>query len=145
MTFSAWNTAPIAEHVAAFDALAERLCVTYPLNSNVTLVLRGTELPGPEAKAALELLTSRHAHAIHSVALVVDGAGFWASMIRSFLTGLHLLRGNAYRCKTFETSTDATAWLLPPHNAETSASVTDREMKAACAAVLARMPSVAEG
>jgi hypothetical protein len=139
MTFSAWNTAPTVEHVEAFMALAQSLSVTYPQNSNVTLVLRNTELPGADAKAALESLTEQYARAIHSVALVIEGNGFWASMVRSFLTGLHLLRGNGYRCKAFATPSEATAWLLPPHNVDTGVALTEHELKSACDAVLARL------
>jgi hypothetical protein len=139
MTFSAWSTAPTVEHVEAFMALAQSLSATYPRNSNVTLVMGNTELPGADARASLEVLTAQYAPAIHSVALVIDGGGFWASMIRSFLTGLHVLRGNGYRCKAFATPTDAASWLLPPHNADTGVVLTDDELKSACDTVLARM------
>jgi hypothetical protein len=137
MTFSAWDAAPTVEHVEAFMALARSLSATYPRNSNVTLVMRNTELPGADARASLEVLTAQFATAIHSVALVIDGGGFWASMIRSFLTGLHVLRGNGYRCKAFATPSEAAPWLLPPHNAETGVALTEHELKGACAAVLA--------
>jgi hypothetical protein len=139
MTFSAWNTAPTAEHVQAFIELAQRLSATYPQNSNVTLVMRNAELPGADARALLEELTAQYARSIHSVALVIDGSGFWSSTIRSFLTGLHLLRGNGYRCKAFATPAEAIGWLLPPHNADTAVTLTERELKSACDAVLARL------
>lgn len=139
VTFSAWNTMPTAEHVQAFMVLAEQLRAVYPKNSNVTLVMRETELPGPEARVALEELTAQYARYIHSVALVIDGDGFWASMIRSFLTGLHLLRGHGYRCKAFPSAAEANPWLVPVHNAETGVSVTAREIDVACEAVYRRM------
>lgn len=141
ITFSAWNTVPAVEHVEAFMALAKDLCATYPLNSNVSLVMRNTELPGAAARAALEELTAQYASKIHSVALVIGGQGFWASMIRSFLTGLHSLRGNGYRCKAFANASEAAPWLLPAHNAETGVSLSTRELEAACDAVYARMQS----
>jgi hypothetical protein len=139
MTFSAWNAPPSVQDVEAFMALAQRLSVTYAQNSNVTLVLGNTELPGPDARASLEQLTAQYARAIHSVALVIDGAGFWASMIRSFLTGLHVLRGNGYRCKAFATPSEAAGWLLPPHSADTGVALTERELTGACGLVLARL------
>ena len=139
MTFCAWNAAPIARDVEAFIALAEQLTQTYPLNSNVSLVMRNADLPGADARAALERLTTDYASAIHGVALVIDGSGFRASIIRSFLTGLHLLRGNGYRCKTFGKPTEANRWLLDTHNAETGVVLTEREMQAACDAIFARM------
>ncbi|HKU38024.1 MAG TPA: hypothetical protein VJR89_07755 [Polyangiales bacterium] len=139
MTFSAWDTAPTVEHVEAFMALAASLTVTYPKSSNVTLVLRNTELPGTDAKAALEVLTAQYARSIHSVALVIEGGGFWASMIRSFLTGLHLLRGNGYRCKAFGTPSETTDWLLAAHNAETGVALSDEELTDACDAIIARL------
>ena len=139
MTFSAWNTAPIAEHVEAFMALAKNLSATYERNSNVSLVMRNTELPGAAARVALEELTAQYANKIHSVALVIDGDGFWASMIRSFLTGLHLLRGNGYRCKAFATPAEASSWLLPAHNSETGVSLSAREIEAACELIYRRM------
>ena len=139
MTFCAWNAPPQAEHVQAFVTLAEQLSQTYPLNSNVSLVMRDADLPGAEARKALEHLTSEYAKVIHSVALVIDGSGFRASIIRSFLTGLHLLRGNGYRCKTFGKPAEANPWLLPPHNADTGVILTEREMQEACNAVFARM------
>ena len=139
MTFCAWNAPPLVEHVEAFIGLADQLSRTYPLNSNISLVMRDADLPGPEARAALERLTSDFAKVIHSVALVVDGAGFRASLIRSFLTGLHLLRGNGYRCKTFSKPEEANPWLLPAHNTDTTIAVSEREMQDVCEAVFARM------
>ena len=139
MTFSAWDTPPTAPHVDAFIAMAKKLSVTYPLNSNVTLVMRNTGLPGAEARESLEVLTAQYARVIHSVALVIDGSGFWASMIRSFLTGLHVLRGNGYRCKAFATPAEAVPWLLPAHNTDTGIHLTESEMKHAYDAVYARM------
>jgi hypothetical protein len=130
---------PTAEHVQAFMVLAKQLCEVYPKSSNVTLVMRESELPGSEARIALEELTAQYAGYIHSVALVIDGDGFWASMIRSFLTGLHLLRGHGYRCKAFASATDANPWLVPWHNAETGVTVSPREIDAACEAVYRRM------
>jgi len=143
LTFSAWNTAPTVEHVEAFIALAKKLCETYPHNSNVTLVMPEAELPGAEARVALERLTAQYAQRIHSVALVIDGSGFWASMIRSFLTGLHLLRGNGYRCKAFANPGEAGAWLLPAHTDDTHVMVTPRELDVACQAVYQRMREAA--
>lgn len=139
MTFSAWNTAPVAEHVEAFMALAKNLSTTYERNSNVSLVMRNTELPGADARVALEALTAQYASKIHSVALVIDGDGFWASMIRSFLTGLHLLRGHGYRCKGFATPAEATPWLLPAHIADTGVSLSAHEIEAACEQIYRRM------
>jgi len=139
MTFSAWNAPPTAEHVDAFIALAEQLSQNYPLNSNITLVMPDADLPETEARVALERLTSEYARVIHSVALVIDGTGFRASIIRSFLTGLHLLRGNGYRCKTFTKPVEANPWLLPPHNADTGVELSEREMADACDAIFARM------
>jgi hypothetical protein len=82
---------------------------------------------------------------IHSVALAIDGAGFRASLIRSFLTGLHLLRGNGYRCKAIKTPAEANPWLLPAHNADTGVILTEREMQDACDAVFARMEREGSG
>jgi hypothetical protein len=144
VTFSAWNTAPTAAHVEAFMALAKNLCEVYPKCSNVTLVMRQTELPAGEARVALEELTAQYARYIHSVALVIDGDGFWASMIRSFLTGLHLLRGHGYRCKAFASHAEANPWLVPSHNAESGMSVSAREIDAACEAVYRRMRTEAK-
>jgi hypothetical protein len=139
VTFCAWNTAPMPEHVAAFTALAKQLCEVYPKCSNVTLVMRESELPAVEARIALEELTTQYARYIHSVALVIDGDGFWASMIRSFLTGLHLLRGHGYRCKAFASATEANPWLVPSHSTDTGVTVSAREIDAACEAVYRRM------
>lgn len=139
MTICAWNAAPEAQHVEAFMALAAEITQTYPLCSNISLVMRDADLPEAEARVALERLTSEYARFIHSVALVIDGSGFRASIIRSFLTGLHLLRGNGYRCKTFGKPTEANPWLLPPHNADTGITLTEREMQEACEVIFARM------
>jgi hypothetical protein len=141
MTFSAWDAQPIAAHVEAFMAVAKELSATYPLCSNVTLAMRNAELPGADARVALEQLTAQYASSIHSVALVIDGDGFWASMVRSFLTGLHLLRGHGYRCKAFGNPAEATPWLLPAHNADTGVSLSTQEVEAACDAVYRRMRS----
>lgn len=139
ITFCAWNTVPTAEHVHAFMALAKQLSAVYPKNSNITLVMRAAELPGSQARIALEELIAQYSQHIHSVAMVIDGDGFWASMIRSFLTGLHLLRGNGYRSKAFASPAEAIPWLLPDHTADTGVTSGTRELEAACEAIYRRL------
>lgn len=139
MTFCAWSTRPTGDDVAAFVELATKLTARYPMCSNLTLVLGGTHLPDAGAKAGLESLTADFAPFIHSVALVVDGEGFWSSMIRSFLTGLHVLRNNGYRCKTFGSPEAAYPWLLPAHGADTGCVVDPEPMHVATQAVIDRL------
>jgi hypothetical protein len=80
----------------------------------VVIVIEPTAAPPSSAarKGLAEVFSSR-ADVVVAVAVVPDGSGFRASMVRGVVTGLSLLARFPYPYKVFNKIDSATAWLAP--------------------------------
>jgi hypothetical protein len=86
----------------------------YPTKrTNVTFLLNGVPLPTPEARAAFEV-QRRGTMGIVNFGIVVEGDGFWASALRSTITGISLAAYNV--SGRTETTIEAIApWVAREH------------------------------
>lgn len=67
-------------------------------------------LPGADVRQrGARLIEENRAH-VEAAALIVDGAGFWASAVRSVMTASFALARQPYPSKCFATGLDAGTW-----------------------------------
>ena len=116
-----WATQATAVHIAEFERLAELMFAEYPRVSTVQLLTRGASVPTPEAREALNGLIERHASKLICCATTLEGAGFWASTMRSFLTGLQLFQRNHFKTKICASHLEAAHWLATLHPLDSAA------------------------
>lgn len=90
---------------------------TYPRRSNVHIISETAGVPSAAARAGFVELMKEHADRMACVCIVVEGSGFLASAMRSFLTGMRLLAPRAFQYRLFGTVEDVVAWLPPEHRA----------------------------
>jgi hypothetical protein len=83
--------------------------------TNVSFVLGGVPLPSPEVRAVFEAQRAGNM-GIVNFGLVVEGEGFWASALRSTVTGMSLTAHNV--SGRIETTIEAIApWIAREHAA----------------------------
>jgi hypothetical protein len=83
--------------------------------SNVHVVDSSTGLPSPEVRELLIGLMRRRASRRACLAVVPIGAGFWASTLRSFATGIRLLAPRSFEMGIHTSLEEVADWLPGPH------------------------------
>jgi hypothetical protein len=101
------------------------------------IVSSGT--PAPEGRAS-QLLTEIYdpsTSRIVCIAAVLEGAGFWASGIRSRMTSMRIAAGGAIALRVQEHVDEVVTWLPKEHAQRTGVQLSAGELKAALTEVRA--------
>lgn len=137
---TAWATQPTGALVDAFAQRATALFERYEKLSAAHVLLDGAAMPSAEARHALQALAERYRGRLACVGTVIAGTGFWASAMRGFVTGMHVIKARPAN-STFVSSHDLAHWLAPQHGIATGVVCTAVELEHVIAAVL-RQPSI---
>jgi hypothetical protein len=103
--------------------------------SVVHLISKGPALPDGPTRERLKTLMEGNSKTLACVAIVLDGRGFWASAVRSFLVGLRLVSPRTINMQVFSTSEEVAAWLPEIHLQRTRVKVEPSELLRAIEAV----------
>jgi hypothetical protein len=106
--------------------------------SSIHVIAQGTPLPERDARTALRSLTTKYAKNVACVCHVVEGTGFWASALRSFLTGFHFGPREPFELHICATLQMAAQRLPQPHLQRTGVFVATNELETALKAVRSR-------
>jgi hypothetical protein len=83
--------------------------------SMLHMIMDGSGVPAPEARDALVALASARAERVASIAVAVLGSGFWASAMRSFVTGVRIACPRGFELGIHASVGEAVAWLPSGH------------------------------
>ena len=120
------GTGPLVDRHAG--CLAE-LALRYPGGfSSLHITGRQAPLPTPEARAKLSEILEQYQHSLACVGVVLEGSGFWASAIRSFIVGLRLLGPRAVDLQVRASIAEVANWLPAPHRERTGFEIDGREL-----------------
>jgi hypothetical protein len=139
----AWATQATGSHAGEMARLAEEVGKSHPLGSSVSLVVNRAPLPTHEARRAIHEVTRRYEKNIVCAATVIEGAGFWASAIRSLVTSLHLVGRWSFDLKTFSEIGTLSEWLAPIHTRAVGTIVEAKDLAGALAWVIGQ-PAIQE-
>jgi hypothetical protein len=107
-------SAPAVLHLATItEQVLERLGpgrVSY-----VHLVPSGLALPDAQTRAAFLEITHKHAANTACVAVVIAGSGFWASAMRSFVTGFRMLAPRLFALRISAAVPELLPWFPEEH------------------------------
>lgn len=104
----------------AVDVLAElttqsRKSCPHGLTS-VHWIAEGTGVPTAEARAGLRSIVERDGDHVRAVGVVLHGEGFWASALRSALSGImFMVPKSAIQTRLFGTPEEMAVWFVPEH------------------------------
>jgi hypothetical protein len=114
--FFFWVAPATPESISRLAACTEPLYEQNPGGlSNVHVVESGTGLPSPEVRELLIGLMRRRAARRACLAVVPAGAGFWASTLRSFATGIRLMSPRSFEMGIHTSLEEVADWLPGPH------------------------------
>ncbi|MET0595143.1 MAG: hypothetical protein ABW133_20755 [Polyangiaceae bacterium] len=86
-----------------------------PKRSDIYVIAEGARLPESGVRDHFVEVIQSHSADLACVAVVVEGSGFWASALRSFVTGLHWLAPRSFDFKLHGSIDDVITHLPPVH------------------------------
>jgi hypothetical protein len=102
VAINAWATQPSAAGVDVLTKLTERSLLDCPEGiASIHWIESGAGLPTPEARVRLGELARRYDKHLLCVGVLLGGDGFWASAIRSALSGIVLLAPRGYTLRFY--------------------------------------------
>jgi hypothetical protein len=91
--------------------------------SNVHIVNDGAGLPLPEARAGFVKIMQDYADSLGNVAVVIGGSGFWASTMRSAITGMRFISPRSFEMRLHATPSEILDWLPLAHLQRTGVTI----------------------
>lgn len=91
----------------------------YPQYSWVHLIRDKLALPDADARAGFVHMMTERSDELACVAVVVGGAGFWASAMRNAVIGLRIFASNKFELRLHGTPDDVVKWLPAAHQRQT--------------------------
>jgi hypothetical protein len=133
VAINVWLGQPTAEAVAQLARLTDESARRNPREriSSIHLLDPRVGLPTADARSALTQLATRHRDHLACVGVVLSGDGFWASALRSALTGVILLVPSALPTRYVANVAELAEWLPEEHQKHSGVAV-DRAELLAC-------------
>jgi hypothetical protein len=132
VTIFVWYAVPTRDALLRLQRVAEPRIELYPGGlSDVHLVRGRVGLPDHGTREALVRLSSEAAHHLAAVAIVVGGQGFWASTIRSLVTGIRLLVPGRFGMTMCGSTDEVADWLPDAHAKRTGRRLNPAALKRA--------------
>jgi len=127
-----WTTRATPAIVDTLDELSGAFVSAHPEGiSAVHVIANSAPLPDADVRERLRVVTTRHQEHLGCVCHVVEGSGFWASALHSFLTGLHFLTRGPFRLHICSDIGAAARWVPEPHLHKTNVAIAPAELEAA--------------
>lgn len=133
------GTGPLAQKLGEY---ARPFSKAHPEGfSNVHIIGKKPPLPTSEAREKLLSLMSDFADNVACIGTVLEGSGFWASAVRSFIVGLRLVAPRTFEMQTYASVPELIKWLVPPHAARTGVALDPVELERVLASLRGRLPA----
>ncbi len=127
-----WTVAATPAMVAKLDEFSVAFTGAHPEGiSAIHVIAKGAPLPDKDVRDQLRQVSDRHAKHVACVCHVVEGSGFWASALQSFLTGLHWLTQRSYSLHICSDIAAAAQWVPEPHALKTKVTIVPAELEEA--------------
>jgi hypothetical protein len=144
ITVVVWWAQPDAASVGRLSRVTELRRTQHPAGmSNIHLIKGNIALPDAETRRALVQLMHELGPYLAASAVVVGGDGFWASTMRSVVTGMRVLTPRSYEMRLHSSSADVVAWLPQVHARRTGVTVEPDALRAVLVRAEAQMPPAA--
>lgn len=124
ISLTRWVGRGTAAAVDKVSRVGDEVRTQYPSGvSAIHLIAETAGMPTPEAREGLVKLMNRKTDRLGCVGVVVGGSGFWASAIRSLITGMRAVSSRAYELKLAGSIEEIVAWFPDQHAKRTGISI----------------------
>jgi hypothetical protein len=134
-----WTIQATPALVARLDELSTAFIGAHPEGiSAVHIIAKNAPLPDKVVREKLRQVSEHHAKNVACVCHVVEGSGFWASALQSFLTGLHWISQRSFSLHICSDIGAAAQWVPAPHVQRTKVTIAPADLEAALRSVRQR-------
>jgi hypothetical protein len=125
-----WFDAATLESIVAFENSCRERVQQFPhgLSSVHVMVPGGKSMPTAEARTELSRVIRDYAQYSAATAVVIPGAGFWASALRGMVTALAMLARSTVKPRICSDFADVAAWLPELHEQRTGVRLEPAEL-----------------
>lgn len=130
LAITLWFGPATLESLPVFERGCKAFCDAHPegVSSVHIMVPGGSSMPTQEARTELARIMREYAHTAAGAAVVIPGAGFWASALRGLITALAMLAPRGFALQIFGELPDVAAWLAPLHQSHTGCEISAHEL-----------------
>lgn len=124
ITIVVWHGKPTPASVDALTRISEKRRKANPHGVSVIHLVQGQwELPDSPTRDAFVRLMKDGDGQLAVVSVVIGGSGFWASAVRSLVTGLRVLARGSFDMGLHGEISEVVSWLPAKHTARTGIAV----------------------
>ena len=135
-----WSTRATGAAVERITRARESMNEQHPEGVSVVyLIASNAGLPTPEARAGVKKLMTRYRDQRACLAIVVQGAGFWAGAMRAAITGVRMLVPEQFPMRVFGDAGEVVEWLPPLHEKATGIRIPRGEFSSVLRLLLATL------
>lgn len=132
ITIVAWCSSPDAAAISRLARAGEAQVRAHAQGlSDVHIVMGKISFPDAATREALITESRKAVPHVSTVAVVLGGEGFWASAMRSFITGIHVLLPGRVQLKLFGRVDELANWLPQIHSSRTGVDISALRLAAA--------------
>ena len=129
IVFVVWQAAATGPAVERLSRVSHTMKAQHPERvTYIHIIPDRAGLPTAEARSALITLMKELAQSIASAAVVVGGTGFWASTMRSTITGIRFLSPRAFELRLHASVAEIVEWLPKAHRERTGVAIAPTEL-----------------
>ena len=110
-----WWSQATGPAVDRLTRVTRESCAQHRMLSNIHIIKDKARVPTSEARDGFVRLMNDYANQLANVAVVVGGVGFWASMMRSAVTGMRVLAPRSFELRLHGEVDEILGWLPHAH------------------------------
>ena len=130
LTIGVWSDQATEEAARSVLELSKQMVQEHSFgHSSVVFVLDGAPAPTPAANRLFAHLYDDKVSDLACMAIIIEGEGFWASSIRSAITGLRMSVPGAMQLRVSNHIDHVVEWLPAEHCRRTGVSISAPELR----------------
>jgi hypothetical protein len=111
-----WGVQATLPLVAKLEVFSDALIAEHQEGiSAVHVIANAAALPESATRAELDRISNKYAKNLACMATVIEGTGFWASAMHSFITSIHWVTRRPFKVRISSNLNEIAAWLPTLH------------------------------
>jgi hypothetical protein len=119
-----WTSRATGAAAARLASVTHRMVANHPSGTSaIHLIANKVGVPTADGRAGLMKIMTEHSKSLACVAVVVGGTGFWASTMRSFVTGMRFITPRDFDLRLHGSIREVLQWFPAQHEKNTGVSI----------------------
>jgi hypothetical protein len=129
VTIVIWGKQGSLELCEKLDEVSAPLRLEHPEGGSAIHIVADAPLPDADVREKLADISRRYGDQLACVGAVLEGSGFWASTLQSFIITILSFGHRSFKVNTCSTVAEMARWLPPLHAKRTGVTFTPQELE----------------